>query len=220
MRLFTLILGLCLLSVPSLAEETYETFFREGALSGVHEGETLTYRTRISGWSAPGKAAEAPKVREGSLSLTLSGEDVVMNREREGAEQSIGTFPASVGNPIIMYFLETTLRDMATQAGGSPFYIRNRIKDALLRSADRETVTVTYGNEEITAERATIHPFTTDKARGSMGGFADLSLAVTVSEDVPGWYLSLTASAPSVAGREDEGYRSGITLHASEGETQ
>lgn len=220
MRLFSLVLGLCLLSAPSFAEETYETFFREGALAGLHDGETVTYSTRISGWSAPAPSSQPVKVREESLSLTVSGADVEMNRLRDGVDQSIGTFPVSVGNPVIMYFLETTLRDMAGQAGGSPFYIRNRIKDALLRSAERETVTVPYDGGEITAQRATIRPFATDKARENMGGFADLALAVTVSEEAPGWYVSLTASAPAASGSEAEGYQSSITLHAPEGETQ
>lgn len=220
MRVLAAIFGLVLLSAPTLAAETYDTFFRDGALAGIGKDETLTYQTQTSGWSAPGPAAEAQDAQEEMLSLAISGEEAVLKRERDGVEQSIGTFPASVGNPIIMYFMETALRDMAKQAGGSPFYIRNRIKEALLGESERETVTVRYGNDEITAERATIRPFVTDEARGNMGGFAGLVLAVTVSDEVPGEYLSLVASAPAAEGTEAEGYRTAITLQAPGGATQ
>ena len=46
--------------------------------------------------------------------------------------QPVGTFPAGVANPLLLYFLETTVRATAEATGGSPYYIRNRIREALV----------------------------------------------------------------------------------------
>ena len=223
MRLAPAIVGFLFLFPASLfAAETYETFFRDGALAGMETGETLTYDMKTTGWSAPrGPAAAEHKNREGVLSLSIDAEDsAVLRLARASRDQEIGVFPASVGNPVIMFFLESTLRDMAGQAGGSPFYIRNRIKDSLLRKADRETVKVAFEDKEIVAQRAIIRPFAADPARDRMGGFADLSIAVTVSEDIPGWYYSLVASAPATGGVDKDGYRQSITLKTQQGDVR
>ena len=37
-----------------------------------------------------------------------------------------------VEHPILLFFLENVVRSMATQTGGSPYYIRNRIRDSLV----------------------------------------------------------------------------------------
>ena len=126
--------------------------------------------------------------------------------------QRAGTFPDSVGNPLIMYFLETVLRDMANQAGGSPFYIRNRIKDALLRDADIRPVELTLGGATVAAQEVTLIPFANDAARDRMSGFADLALVAVVSDAVPGWYYSLPATAPAAPGAAGPGYSNAITL--------
>jgi len=61
----------------------------------------------------------------------------------------------------------------------------------------------------------TIRPFMKDKARERMGRFSELALAVTVSNDIPGWYYSLVATVPAVAGGAEVGYANAITLKAA-----
>ena len=41
-------------------------------------------------------------------------------------------FPAGGANPVLLYFLETTVRDLRRATGGSPYYIRNRMREALV----------------------------------------------------------------------------------------
>ena len=53
------------------------------------------------------------------------------DREEDGEDAPVGTFPPAWPNPVLLYFLETTVRAMAEATGGSPFYIRNRIREAL-----------------------------------------------------------------------------------------
>ncbi len=213
------VLGLGIGAAPADAVEVYQLLFREGTLSGLGVDDTLSYVARRSGRSAPQPPLPMPEEdivavpAELRLDLTVAPDnEVVLTAVRGETRQRAGTFPDSAGNPLIMYFLETVLRDMANQAGGSPFYIRNRIKDALLRDADFRPVVLSLDGRTIAAQEITLHPFVTDAARDRMSGFADLALVAVVSEEVPGWYYSLSATAPAAPGEVGPGYSNAITL--------
>ncbi|AFL51657.1 hypothetical protein ABIE78_002491 [Sinorhizobium fredii] len=202
---------------PLAAAETYALLFRSTALKGLEAGPgsseaaqgTLVYDRVITG------ADEGQADGSFSIALKIKPDDNVALTLHQGARsRGLGSYPASVGNPLIMYFLENVLADVAFQSGGSPFYMRNRIKEALLRDSEIVPVTLRYRNREIGAQEVTIRPFTTDKARERMGRFSQLALAVTVSEEIPGWYYSLIATVPAAAGAE-AGYSNAITLRAA-----
>ena len=83
-------------------------------------------------------------------------------------KRKIGPFPISGGDPTLTFFLETVTRDMAALTGGSPFYIRNRLKDALFRAGDLQRQ-----GDSLTA---TFTPFKGDKNHDRMFGFEALEL--------------------------------------------
>ncbi|MDX0538843.1 hypothetical protein GOC59_04385 [Sinorhizobium medicae] len=219
MRIFFLI-ALILLGPAhesAAAAETYELLFHSAALKGLEAEKAgngdpkggLVYDKVVSGVDSgerSGRFAVGLKVQ--------AGDNVSMTLNQGSQSRGLGNYPRSVGNPLIMYFLESVLSDLAAQSGGSPFYMRNRIKEALLRDAQIEPVMLRYNDREIAAREVTIRPFEHDKAREKMGRVADLSLAVTVSEDVPGWYFSLVATIPSAADSSGAGYSHAITLRA------
>lgn len=197
------------------AEPGYELLFREGVLDGIAEGSELAYSVARAGRSAPERAGEAPLADPPqALVLALGPGDEVELAVADGEHrEQAGRFPASVGNPLIMYFLETVLRDMANQAGGSPFYIRNRIKEAMLAEAEVRPVTLTLaGGETVAGQELVLHPFAKDAARDRMAGFADLAISAQVSDAVPGWYYTLKASAPAPEGSDGPGYTNAITF--------
>jgi len=101
-----------------------------------------------------------------------------------------------------MVFYESVIRDMSETAGGSPFCIRIRVKEALVRPAEIETGEAAFGGETVATRTVTLRPFLEDPNRDRMMGFGDLELRVTMSEEVPGWYLSLVAEAPGAEGSE------------------
>ncbi len=215
------LLALFLLGIghgPLAAADTYELLFRSTALKGleaVSDGSeagqsTLIYDRVISG------ADEGQADGSFSIGLKVKADDNVALTLYQGTRsRGLGNYPASVGNPLIMYFLESVLADVAFQSGGSPFYMRNRIKEALLRDAQIVPVSLHYQDHEIAGREVTIRPFTNDKARERMGRFSQLALAVTVSEDIPGWYYSLVATVPAAAGGAEAGYSNAITLKAA-----
>ncbi|MDW9529132.1 hypothetical protein RWE87_26420 (plasmid) [Sinorhizobium meliloti] len=217
MRIFLLI-ALFLLGLghgPVAAAETYELLFHSAALKGLDaakhgseaEQSSLVYDKVVSGADAGQRAG----------SFTVD-DNVAMTLYQGSQSRGLGNYPTSVGNPLIMYFLESVLSDLAAQSGGSPFYMRNRVKEALLRDAQIAPVSLRYHDREIAAREVTIRPFEHDKARAQMGRISQLSLAVTVSEEIPGWYYSLVATVPSAAGGAEAGYSHAITLkEAAEG---
>ncbi|MHA7971705.1 hypothetical protein [Rhizobium sp. CAU 1783] len=218
MRLFLLLLFFTTgFAAQGAAAETYDLLFRKGSLSSLNASppaadgqqgkDTLVYDKLTSGL----KKGDSPDTDSIGLQLTTD-DNVTLILHRGPQMRSLGNFPASVGNPLIMYFLESALDDVAKQSGGSPFYIRNRIKDALRRDAEIVPVAVRFGDRDVQAQQVTLRPFEKDKARDKMGRFADLALAITVSEDVPGGYYSLKATVPEGKGDADIGYVNTITL--------
>ena len=195
------------LASPVPAAETYDLIFRMGTLSDVPESRTLTYDRQVEIVANPEYAMNST----GTIELKLEPNDVARLRFlKDGGHRTLGSFPASVGNPIIMYFVESVLRDVASETGGSPFYIRNRIKEALVADTPIEDKTVRFGTTNAEAKRITLHPLQEDRNRGRMGVYADLAVTFTMSDDVPGWYVSLAATAAGKDGAP--GYSNILTL--------
>ncbi|WP_424931027.1 hypothetical protein [Amaricoccus macauensis] len=161
--------------------ETYDTIFRSGTLDALPEASVIEY-------------AETGGVADQTLRLTIGSENLTeLVRIRGQQRGAIGQFPTDVGNPLIMYYMENAVRAVAEKSGGSPFYIRNRFKEALLDEAEHEPVLLILEGIEVSGERLVLHPLEGD-VNAEAAGFDDLALEVTVSPDVPGWYYSLAVS--------------------------
>ena len=113
-------------------------------------------------------------------------------------ERPVADFPASGPNPVLLYFLESTARGMAQATGGSPFYIRNRIREAVAAA----------GLGDGSPLEVAIVPFAADPNRGRMGGFADLTLRLRYDEGRPDRLLELSADTAEGA----EGYHHRLAL--------
>jgi hypothetical protein len=189
----TFIAGMVIAS-PLEGEKTYDMLFRNGTLDDVNRGAELVYARTVTNTLKP--EAEARDTGDVALSFQ-EGEATlaILEFRQNGKYRKLGAFPASVGNPMIMYFYETVVRDMAEAAGGSPFYIRNRVKDSLIRTSDIVEGEAVVDGRTVATRTIRIYPFAEDPNRDRMKGFGDLELRVTMSEDVPGWYMSLVAEA-------------------------
>lgn len=194
-------------------QETYELLFRKGTLDDIGGGATLRYNRAVENGFAPDAAERAT----GDIVLRFREPEKVaaLLEFRQGDKhRGMGSFPASVGNPMIMVFYEQVIRDMAESAGGSPFYIRNRVKEALVQPSEVEEGEAVVDGETVATKTIRMRPFDGDPNAGSMQGFGDLELAVTMSDAVPGWYLSLVAQAPNAEG--GAGYRSVLSYEGME----
>lgn len=218
MRMFLAALGLAAL-LPLAGQgagstAAYDLLFRNGTLDGVDRDAALIYEREVDNARRPDAAMrDTGRVEIGFEEVPDRPESAVVTFHQGEKFKTLGEFPASVGNPLIMMFYEFTVRDMAETVGGSPFYIRNRVKEALRREVPVETGIVALGDAEIEVSEVTLRPFEGDPNAAQMGGFGDLTLTVTMSEEVPGWYLSLVAEVP---GQEGPLYRSAITFEGRE----
>ncbi|PUB19435.1 hypothetical protein [Yoonia sediminilitoris] len=210
MKMIRFLLLAMLLATPLSADETYDLIFKQGTLSDLSETQVLEYDRAVI-------IAENPDYADrntGKIRLNFEPDDMARLRfVQDEKYRNVGNFPATVGNPVIMYFVETVLRDVAQEAGGSPFYIRNRIKEALVTSAPIIDGVAAFGPDELETKEITLRPFENDKNRDRMGIYADLALTFTMSENAPGWYVSLAANAVGPDGTP--GYSNALTLQPS-----
>lgn len=194
---FAILLAAFLLPASLEAGETYDLLFKQGTLATVETGESLTYSQMTT---APQRDPTLPATQAYAISLSIDEGQATLKRATGEAEtRTIGAFDAEVGNPLAMYFLEHTIKNVARATGGSPFYIRNRIKESLLRENEVGAMEAEYSGETIPVREILIRPFDGDQNAARFGPFAALELRAIVGDDVPGWYLSLSAETPAGA---------------------
>ena len=192
-----------------------DRLFAEGVLRAVEPGTQLVYEHIREG------AEESDVVQwidDGELHVALrEGQDgsreAVISMLSEGkVRRQMNPLPVSIGNPILLTFLESSLRAMANITGGSPFYIRNRMKAALRDGGTITPVKAKVGDETVDAQQITFVPFLHDKNRARMGEFADLELRFIMTDSAPGGFVLFSAetrphSDGAVAFREQITYR-------------
>jgi len=170
-------------------DEARARIFATGLLAEAPTGERLIYSHRRSGVDE----------QDGAVILTLmaAGQERSVKVELRYDQQTRTAFvqPVAAGHPLLLTFLESVVRSMAAATGGSPYYIRNRMREALGRTLEAEAVTVDPGGEKAEATRFVLEPFARDPNRARMGPFADLQLSITLAEAVPGEFVQLAARA-------------------------
>lgn len=172
-HLFVLAL-LGLTSTPVMAGEAGDLVFAERGPWSLPQ--PLVWQLRQSGPEVEG----FKPLGEGSVMLSATtdpadGKPVLqLAEDTPRIKRKIGPFPQSGGDPSLTFFLETVSRDMAALTGGSPFYIRNRLKDALFRGGEVR--------DETGRKIAVFTPFKGDKNAGRMYGFETLELRFTLAD--------------------------------------
>lgn len=186
--------------------------FAQGHLSGLATAEKLTY-------SHVRHAEDAERVGDdfddaATLELVDRGEGAaaaVVTMRSASKPRRLEDFPSTASNPMLLAFLESSLRSVARATGGSPFYLRNRVKEAM-RAAEAdavERVEAPVGGHAVAADRITLRPFIRDAHREELGAYADLTYEIVLSDAAPGTVVSLSALAETESGAV---YRERLTL--------
>lgn len=102
-------------------------------------------------------------------------------------------FPDVQSNPVLLYFLEREIRELKRLTGGSINYFRKRIRMALATKPTVEKIQVPYQGRKLDATRVTIDPYVDDPARERYEKFARRRYQMTISPDIPGGIVSLSA---------------------------
>ena len=187
-------------AAPVDAEQAYDLLFQNGVLDTIDRNKELVYQRTVTNKLRPDTAER--DTGDIALGFREDGNEMAYLEFRQNNKhRAMGVFPASVGNPMIMVFYESAIRDMAESAGGSPYYIRNRVKDALVQPAEVVEGEMVFDDKSVPVQTILMHPFAEDPNRDRMQGFGNLVLSVTVSKEVSGWYLNLVAEAVPEGGR-------------------
>lgn len=112
------------------------------------------------------------------------------------ASRDIANFSPMNANPVLLYFLENVVRNVAAQTGGSPYYIKNRIRDSLV-AADFSD-----------AGEVELQPFAKDPNAAKLGPYADLRLSISFDPETPARLFELKADTALGA----DGYTEHLTL--------
>ncbi len=195
-----LILAGSLTALPnvSAAGEATDLLFQEDQIADIETGTTLHYDHQRQGVGGENLHA----IPDGEITLSIdqgeTGEREALVVMKEGEQQrSLDPFPGSAGNPVLMIFLESSLRSIARVSGGSPFYIRNRFKEAIFSAEAAPEVAAALAGEAVTAREVRVEPFENDKNRDKLGPLANLQLTFLLSDSAPGGFLSMRAETPA-----------------------
>ncbi len=160
-------------------------------LAAANEAGDLVFAERAP-WSLPDggevwaldivvpEGAEVRAFRDGKLSLVTTTDPkdgkpmLQLLEDGGGLERKIGPFPSDGGDPTVVFFLETVARNMAASSGGSPYYIRNRLKDAVFRGGELTS----EGDTKV----AVFRPFLNDPNKARMGVFEQLELRFVIAD--------------------------------------
>ncbi|MBP7001117.1 hypothetical protein [Amaricoccus sp.] len=194
----------CLAAAPAGAAALSDLLMAPRLFAGAEVGSAVVYAETRDVPEAEGMTVT--DVADGRIRLeVVSPDELRLVRETgDGAAQPVGTFGPGTANPFLLYFLENNVRAMAEATGGSPFYIRNRIREALV-AAD-------LGAADGAVREVELAPFAGNPNRGRMGPFADLVIRLRFDPADPARILELSADTADGEG----GYHERMTLVAEE----
>jgi hypothetical protein len=198
------------LSCPALAgPDAASLLFEAPALTGVPSGTTLIYRLeRTAAGSGAGAHDGAPgplpSLSTLELSLNLDAEtgereakiEIVTGERRQPA----GSFPSVVGNPVLLVLLERDVGEMSRTLHGSPYYIRNRIREALGETTLAEPARMIFGGREVEGWRVSVTPFAQDRNRDKLREYAAKRYEFLLSDAVPGSLYEVRMMTPGTDG--------------------
>lgn len=211
MRSLTHLLGAAALgfalSLPAHADDALDRVFDATQLDNVETGKALGF-IHMRKSVAPDKV---PAIENRDITVAVGekveGKDAreVLVTITEGKRKStLDAFLDDGGNPVLVIFLESVAQAVAKSTGGSPFYIKNRIKDAFSRGAEVAPTELVRDGKPVEAVRIVYNPFALEKQKERLQTFANFEMAFIFSDAVPGGIVEMRAlDDPKTKGFEE-----------------
>lgn len=182
--------ALILVGHAAFADEAGDLVFAERG-PWQPEANQYIWRLDVAGPTRPGFMPISDG-RVEIVAVTDEGKPALELYEKaEALDRKIGPFPVDGTDPALIFFLETTSREMAKLTGGSPFYIQNRMKDALFRGGQVQ--------QTDKGQLAIFRPFEDDPNKDKMAGFEGLEITFTIQEPnmpIPSMIAATPGEAP------------------------
>jgi hypothetical protein len=104
------------------------------------------------------------------------------------------------GNPVLLFYLEREIREMARLTGGQANHFRQRIRNALAESAQIKNVDIRFGGQTIEALQIMVSPYDSDPNRGRFEQLATKQYMFTLCQKIPGLVYQMRALVPAASG--------------------
>ena len=183
----------------------------------ISQAETLLFMTyHLKDLQTPSRLHYAFS-KVGTLEKGFSDSvDVDVTDEADGSKKGVTRFLSGTrqikfpevshaeGNPVVLYYLEREIREMARLTGGSANHFRQRIRAALAESAQIKNVDIRFDGQTIAAQQITIAPYESDPNRDRFERLATKQYVFTLSDQIPGRIYRMRGHLP-VAGQSAKG---------------
>lgn len=191
-----------LFATAALAAPTAtELFFERPYLSNVAVGTTLTYAYKhVTAEAKLGDSFEETlemKVAAPADDPTKRIADVLIHRGSKEGEA--GPFPTMNGNPIALILLERDVKELAQLTKGSPFYLRNRVREHL-SSGTVTPARFSFDGREVEGWKLTMLPFAEDPNKDKLLELVGRRYEFLFSDAVPGGLYSIDVVTPKADG--------------------
>lgn len=202
-----------LLAAPVSAGELSDLLMKPGILADISDKDMPQYVHERKLDTAP-PANEPPEtgqavialeeVTDGGVQLARisdpAGDKLSLSLSESGQSHVVAEFPVTSSNPILLFFLENIVRTTSSQTGGSPYYIRNRIREALVAAQE--------GEQKSAYTEVVMRPFAEDQNAARLGAFVNLTITLRYDPAEPYRLLELLAHT----GTDNSGYSETMTL--------
>lgn len=198
MRLIGALLILAAVMATPAGAKPVDRLFSQPQLEMLKPGMVLTYQhirqIHAPDGSQQGFEEAIQLERDPTNVQTGARTNVLVTMNTSSTPRQLEPFRGMTGNPVLMVFLESVVSVVSETTGGSPFYIRNRIREAIRDGMIERPLSVTHAGEELDAWELELRPFESDPNIKELGDFRQLRLTFVLSDTAPGTFLSLAAS--------------------------
>lgn len=189
------------IGVALAAPTASQLFFETPYLSKVAPGTTLTYAYKhVTSEAKLGESFDETlemKVSAPADDPSKRIAEVLIHRgDKEG---EAGPFPTQNGNPISLILLERDVKEMAQLSKGSPFYLRNRVREHL-GTGTVEPAHFAFDGKEVDGWKLTMLPFAEDPNKDKLLELAQRRYVFLFSDQVPGGLYSIDVVTPKADG--------------------
>ena len=174
-----------------------ERLFASSTFADVKAETTLTYtHNRSADEKIPVRPIDDGEITVLRTMNDSGSEKTLITLVQNEGRRKLEHLPADRGNPIFVVFLESSVASITFATKGSPFYIRNRIKEAFASGGVVSEGEADWKGDKTAVTNIEYQPFKGDRNAKKMGiAFENLALRFTLSEAVPGHFLAITAQA-------------------------
>ncbi|MFT0860814.1 hypothetical protein [Ancylobacter sp. G4_0304] len=110
-----------------------------------------------------------------------------------------GPFPTLNGNPVSLILLERDVKEMAQLSKGSPFYLRNRVRDHIA-AGKVEPARFDFDGRAVEGWKLSMTPFADDPNKDKLLELAGRHYEFLFSDAVPGGLYSISVVTPKAEG--------------------